>query len=476
MKNKIVMKVIAGFAGLLLFLNVAPAQKVLAEGAGNQDASGKEVLMVIPDVSKMSAKERAEFEWEYGEEMLHVIHRDVLGETWRIVKECMYNPDGSVKEYTEYTNDASGKLTGYKCYEGDVLEFEEQYTFDVDDNRVGSVSTYYKEGKVDYIYEHNYNPNGDIVSDTNTYYNEDGSVRRVDKGKYTYDSDGNRTKYVFYYNGEVSLTYVYIYDGTKMTKVEQHDKDGALLDVTEYLYDGEKCIQENNYSYNGGVAHLYGCTRYSYDAYGNEIELARYSISADGIENFSGRRVCTYVQAGGCFYMESMFYYDSENEIIRGVANEHNADGVNQRVTIYTGGGEVGYSTVQGVPAFPSGASAGVQAQKRDNVYDKDNNLIGYKEMTYQMYESEEAVNGDTESTENVENTEADSISGLILASDGNWYYYVNGMIDIGYTGLAYDANVGWWYVKNGVIDFDYTGLCIYNGAAYQVVNGMVVF
>lgn len=526
MKNRSVMKLIACLTGSLLFLNAISAQSVLAEGAGNQDTSGKEILMVIPDVSKMSAKERAEFEWEYGEEMLHVVRKDVLGEVWGIVKECVYNPDGSVKEYMEYTNDISGKMTGYKCYEGDVLEFEEQYTFDTDGNRIGSVSTYYKEGKVDYIYEHSYNPNGDILSDTNTYYNEDGSIRRVDRGEYTYDSNGNKTKYVFYYNGAVLLTYAYLYDGAKTIRVEQYDKDGALQDVTEYLYDGENCIQENNYSYNSGISRLYGYTRYAYDAYGNEIELAHYKVSEDGTESFSGRRVCTYVQAGGRFYLESMFYYDSDNDITRGVTNEHDADGINQRVTIYVSGGKVGYSTAQGVPAFPSGASVGAQARKRDNTYDKDNNLIYYKEMTYQMYELDEEVMGDTESTESVENiertenTKVASVNGLIYSPDGNWHYFVkgsantdytglvhdanvgwwyvkNGVIDFGmcglvandygwwyvnggaidfdYTGLAYDANAGWWYVENGAINFGYSGSCTYNGATYQVVNGAVL-
>ena len=49
--------------------------------------------------------------------------------------------------------------------------------------------------------------------------------------------------------------------------------------------------------------------------------------------------------------------------------------------------------------------------------------------------------------------------NGLAQASDGNWYKYVNGVIDTAFTGLYCDANVGWWLVRNGQVDFGYTGL-----------------
>ena len=50
----------------------------------------------------------------------------------------------------------------------------------------------------------------------------------------------------------------------------------------------------------------------------------------------------------------------------------------------------------------------------------------------------------------------------------------VNGSIDFGYTGLAYDETVGWWKVVNGSIDFNYNGYEIYQGTQYHLTNGHV--
>ena len=67
--------------------------------------------------------------------------------------------------------------------------------------------------------------------------------------------------------------------------------------------------------------------------------------------------------------------------------------------------------------------------------------------------------------------------NGLYLADDGIWHYYVNGNIDVNYTGIVYDQNVGWWYVRNGQIPFDYTGI-VYdeNVGWWYIKNGQVAF
>ena len=50
---------------------------------------------------------------------------------------------------------------------------------------------------------------------------------------------------------------------------------------------------------------------------------------------------------------------------------------------------------------------------------------------------------------------------------DNTWYYYVDGMVDTSYTGLAQN-DFGWWYVSNGTIDWNYTGM-----AANELDGGM---
>ena len=111
-------------------------------------------------------------------------------------------------------------------------------------------------------------------------------------------------------------------------------------------------------------------------------------------------------------------------------------------------------------------------------------------------------------------------LSGIVLAEDGNYYYYVDGAVatsftglaanDMGtfyfvngkldfsfngfvyqndtwwcvaggrvcpdYTGLWSDAAVGWWYVKDGKIDFSFNGLVPFGDAWWCVAGGRVCF
>ena len=43
----------------------------------------------------------------------------------------------------------------------------------------------------------------------------------------------------------------------------------------------------------------------------------------------------------------------------------------------------------------------------------------------------------------------------LAEGEDGNWYYYVDGVIDTSYTGEATNQ-YGTWYVVNGKVDFSH--------------------
>ena len=56
-------------------------------------------------------------------------------------------------------------------------------------------------------------------------------------------------------------------------------------------------------------------------------------------------------------------------------------------------------------------------------------------------------------------------------ADDGNWYYYVDGVYDTSYTGLALNE-YGWWYVSNGTIDWSYTGMAANDFGWWYVTNG----
>lgn len=66
-----------------------------------------------------------------------------------------------------------------------------------------------------------------------------------------------------------------------------------------------------------------------------------------------------------------------------------------------------------------------------------------------------------------------EQLNGLAVGADGAWAYFVNGVVDTGYTGLVQNAE-GTWYVKNGYLDWNYTDLFCAADGWYYVMGGRV--
>ena len=155
-----------------------------------------------------------------------------------------------------------------------------------------------------------------------------------------------------------------------------------------------------------------------------------------------------------------------------------------------------------------------LQFQYELRVVNKDGryitNTTDYLASSSKAYEPFEDKKDDTDT----------KLSGIVLAGDGNYYYYINGAVatsftglatnDMGtfyfvngkldfsfngfvnqndtwwcvaggrvcpdYTGLWSDATVGWWYVKDGKIDFSFNGLVPFGDAWWCVAGGRVCF
>ena len=67
------------------------------------------------------------------------------------------------------------------------------------------------------------------------------------------------------------------------------------------------------------------------------------------------------------------------------------------------------------------------------------------------------------------------NLNGVIKASDGNWYYYVNGTIDYTHTGVEKNAN-GWWRIENGKVNFNYEGVAKNQNGWWYLKGGKVDF
>ena len=67
------------------------------------------------------------------------------------------------------------------------------------------------------------------------------------------------------------------------------------------------------------------------------------------------------------------------------------------------------------------------------------------------------------------------NLNGVIKASDGNWYYYVNGAVDYSHTGIEKNAN-GWWRIENGKVNFNYEGVAKNQNGWWYLTGGKVDF
>ncbi len=82
------------------------------------------------------------------------------------------------------------------------------------------------------------------------------------------------------------------------------------------------------------------------------------------------------------------------------------------------------------------------------------------------------AINDDAAIT-----AEAAGKTGVIKASDGNWYYYINGKKQTNYTGVAnYKNKNGWWYIKKGKVDFSANTVAKNKNGWWYVTGGKVRF
>ena len=73
--------------------------------------------------------------------------------------------------------------------------------------------------------------------------------------------------------------------------------------------------------------------------------------------------------------------------------------------------------------------------------------------------------------------TTPEPVKNGLIEEGGTWYYYVNGVVDTSYTGLAYREGIGWWYVEGGQINFDYTGLAYREDIGWWYVeNSQITF
>ena len=107
---------------------------------------------------------------------------------------------------------------------------------------------------------------------------------------------------------------------------------------------------------------------------------------------------------------------------------------------------------------------------------------VDYSKKASQQSEVDAYANAIIEATAKLEKkavtpvapTHADGLANE-KASDGNWYYYVNGKVATNVTTVAKNVN-GWYYVKNGKVDFSANTVAKNENGWWRIVNGKVDF
>ena len=197
--------------------------------------------------------------------------------------------DGEVTATTTYTYDAKGQLVSEKTDYSDSGVSEVQYTRDASGNCIKKIEL--SDGELAWCTTSTYDAKGNLIKSVET--DSEGVARLTET--YTYDSNGNPTKYTSDSDGYLSTeTYTYDKNGYLIKMVEEYGigTSSKEVDTTVYTNDADgNCIKRTysekytdgsgftsifTYTYDKGNKMLtestdYFTTYFTYDKYGNLI-------------------------------------------------------------------------------------------------------------------------------------------------------------------------------------------------------------
>ncbi len=330
-------------------------------------------------------------------------------------------------------------------------------------------------------------------------YITDGVVTKVEVSEPYPDTEGETVVTV----GEDGLTVTGVSDGYVYLTVTCEDEDG-----NEYSFEGTYLEVVSDFYY------LNLEEDYEYEICGpgeeTEIEVILYHAYVDN--GNAVREVTSYSDLSFTRY-----YYDDEGELVPWVTYDENIISPvwDNSTTVTVTGVSEGEDWFEII------------------IYDENGDYIASEWVSVTVYEghSYEAVAGDHRTTWTCSvcgDSYITGDTGVLKSSDGNWYYYVNGVIQKGYygfqsndygiwyiehgqvtftansviqdkegtigdvdawwyvvgsevktdyTGVAnYKNDYGWWYIKNGKVDFSANTVASNNHGWWYVVGGKVRF
>lgn len=206
-------------------------------------------------------------------------------ENGREIKCVRYEDDGTVGYWRESEYDENGNEIRFSAYNstGNQEYCMGESKYDENDRKI--YDSYERNGIVTEIWEKEYDEDGYIVKEINTYYDRDTGQKTGEKVcEYTYDEKKNRTKYSTDYKGKEAENFrwerkygedsrgtnFYLYDNEREVSYQSktgYDENGRMINYTGYDKNGNILVKrETEYDTSGKVIR-----KNEYDADGNLI-------------------------------------------------------------------------------------------------------------------------------------------------------------------------------------------------------------
>ncbi len=269
--------------------------------------------------------------------------RDEFNKNGDVVKHINYDYYGGVTSTTEYTYDEKLQETGIKSYDG--------------------------EGNITYTMKFKYDDSGNAIYYCSEFFDADGNLREIIVTEQEYDSNGNRTKFV--YTGQVygevdsdlCIEYFYNDDGNLIKEVSNKLDEATRVTIYEYDEYGRVIKETSRYEGND-IATTYVTVIY----HDSRKSVERIYIDSDGFpysssecdENgmiiartkyYSNGRIKEYVEMVTRGLTETI-QYDAEGKVLR-----HDIIGKNS-----------------------------LNKETKRIIYDSNGNIIEHEENEYNMY------------------------------------------------------------------------------------------
>ncbi len=200
-----------------------------------------------------------------------------------------YNGNYSIDETYKY--DGYGNKVEVNEFKSDgSLESKSIFKYDEKGKRLEK-NEYHSDGKLCYKLSYFYDYKNNLIEE-NVYYSSDkrdekgnvipqkiyvgGIFTRDEKKTFKYDKNGNKIESTFYdRNGNIAYKYYYIYDknGNEIVQNGYSTTDSLPFKCTSQKYDKHGNLIEKDEYIQKGKSNLQYKITYTYDLFGNEIEV-----------------------------------------------------------------------------------------------------------------------------------------------------------------------------------------------------------